>query len=264
MNDHDNTEKALSAAPPPAILRGGQILRLLQSRNGNPMKATDIAKEIDVPRSSAVNICVALEQIGFLRSTPIGYQLGSALGELGQAFFRTFTPVRNFSEHCQRLGPLPMTVQLGMLENFNVVYLARQDGTNLISIASRVGGRLPANCTALGKAMLSTLNKEQLAQLLATQSEPFTQLTDRSVSTSDALLSILDDVRQTGFAIDDEETTRGILCVAVPLSRNQDISSAYSVSASILKSEATEPVVKNTISILNSLAKASSGSFEAN
>lgn len=262
MLDRDGNDKGPSAAPPPAILRSGQILRLLENRNGSPVKATVIAKEIGVPRSSAVNICVALEQIGFVRSGPTGYTLGPALGELGQAFFRTFAPVRNFSEHCLRLGPLPMTVQLGTLEGFSVVYLARQDGTSLISIASRVGGRLPANCTALGKAMLASLSGNQLEQVLAAQTEPYPTLTDSSIATAEALrLDVVETARQ-GFAIDDEETTRGIVCVAVPLHARQDLSSAYAVSASILKSDATPKFIDDAVEILASLAGASSGNLK--
>lgn len=259
MNEKMNTPRTGSASPPPSILRGGQILRIIEGRNGVPVKATTLAKELQVPRSSVVNLCVALEQIGFLRANDLGYTLGPALGELGQAFFRGFAPVRNFTEYCQRIGPLPMTVQLATLDKFEVLYLARQDSANLITIASRVGSRLPANCTALGKAMLASLDERQLERVFAAQSAPFAAFTAKSLTSEEALRPHLQKAAGQGFAIDEEETTPGIVCIAVPLSWRQDVHDAYAVSASILKINATSEYIYKAVEILAALAREISG-----
>lgn len=248
-----------SAAPPPAILRGAEILRIVAEKNGTPVKATAMAKELRIPRSSVVNICSALKEVGFLRVSEAGYTLGPRLGELGQAFFSTFAPVRNFAEHCQSVDPMPVTVQLGTLDDFDVVYLARHDGRDLISIASRVGGRLPANCTALGKAMLGSLAGPQLDLLLDTQPAQLASLTPNSISDLAALRAALGTVAENGYALDDEETTPGIVCVAVPLLPRQDIHHAYAVSASILRINATPERIESAVRLLTNLAQAVSG-----
>ncbi|MEV8084980.1 IclR family transcriptional regulator [Pseudarthrobacter oxydans] len=248
-----------SAAPPPAILRGAEILRIVAEKNGMPVKATAMAKALGIPRSSAVNICAALDEVGFLRMSEAGYTLGPKLGELGQAFFSTFAPVRNFAEYCQSVDPMPMTVQLGTLDAFDVVYLARHDGKDLISIASRVGGRLPANCTALGKAMLASLDAAQLDLLLDTQPAQLASLTPDSISDIYALRAALVTTAENGYALDDEETTPGIVCVAVPLSPRQDIQHAYAVSASILRVNATPERIESAVRLLTNLTQAVSG-----
>lgn len=139
------------------------------------------------------------------------------------------------------------------------MYLARHDGKDLISIASRVGGRLPANCTALGKAMLGSLGQPQLDLLLDAQPEQLASLTPESISDVAALRAALVAVTENGYALDDEETTPGIVCVAVPLLPRQDIHHAYAVSASILRINASPERIESAVRLLTNLAQAVSG-----
>lgn len=249
-----------SAAPPPAILRAGAILDIIANAHGVELTATAIAKLMTIPRSSAVNICDALLTIGFLNRGEHGYVLGPRLGDLGQTYFDSFAPAKSFTTYCQSLRPpLSMTVQLGTLDDFEVVYLAKHDGDQPLSIASRVGGRLPANCTALGKAMLGSLADELLDSILAAQAEPFPSLTEKSLSSSGELRSEIQVSASRGWAIDDEETTPGIVCVAVPLSSAQDQLRPYAVSGSLLKTAATEDRIAEAVNQLRSLAAFVSG-----
>lgn len=249
-----------SAAPPPAILRAGRILQIVASANGAPVKATVLTKELAIPRSSTVNICAALLEIGLLNQGDHGYTLGARLGDLGQSYFESFSPVRNFTEYCQSLTPsLSMTVQLGTLDDFDVVYLAKHVGAQPLSIESRVGGRLPANCTALGKAMLASLEGPQFDRLLSHRVEPFASFTEKSLVTLTALEEDVALCAARGWAIDDEETTPGIVCIAVPLSSAVDPARRYAVSGTLLKSSATPEQIEVAIGQLEALARAAAG-----
>lgn len=249
-----------SAAPPPAILRAGTILGIVAAANGAPVKATVLARELTIPRSSAVNICAALLQIGFLNQGDNGYTLGPRLGDLGQSYFDTFSPVRGFTDYCQSLTPpMSMTVQLGTLDDFDVVYLAKHVGDQPLSIASRVGGRLPANCTALGKAMLSSMKRPQFDRLVSQREEPFASFTAKSLVTLAALEDDIALCTERGWAIDDEETTPGIVCIAVPLSSAIDPARPYAVSGSLLKSAATPDQIELAVAQLRALARAVAG-----
>lgn len=248
-----------STSPPPAILRGGQLMRLVAAASGAPVRATVLARELGIPRSSTVNIAAALCAIGFLRSEERGYTLGAALGELGQAYLESFSPTRLFAQYCQGLRePLPMTVQLATLDGFDVVYLARHDGHQVLTIASRVGGRLPVNCTALGKAMLAALPNADRSRLLAAQGSPLPRLTARSLSDVAAFEQELQITASRGYAVDDEETTPGIVCVAVALNMEHSRDS-FAVSGSLLKSAATPERVRGAVAHLTAIAHASAG-----
>lgn len=244
-----------SAAPAPAVLRAGAILHLLAAADGEPVPIARLAAAIGAPRSSTMNICAALAELKFVAATRGGFTLGRGLAELAHAYLDTFAPVQRFHEACREVGPaLEATAQLATLDGSEVVYLARHDGPQLIRIASRVGGRLPANCTGLGKAMLGSLAPADLDTVLGLFPSPLPTLTEHSIGDLAALRAQIDRVRQDGYALDAEETTPGIVCVAVPLSPRQEIDAAYAISASILRVNASEDTIAGIVDTLRDIA----------
>jgi DNA-binding IclR family transcriptional regulator len=249
-----------SAVPSPAVLRAGAILRALAEAEGESLTVGRLAAAIGAPRSSTMNICAALAELQFVSPSRGGYTLGRGLVELAHSFIDTFAPVQGFLEACRSAAPaLEATAQLATLDGCDVVYLARHDGAQLIRIASRVGGRLPANCTGLGKAMLASLRDDDLTKVLATFPDPLPQMTEASISEVSVLRQELDVVRAEGFAVDAEETTPGIVCVAVPLAREQRLDQVYAVSASILRVQATPEKIATTVETLKVVAARTAG-----
>src|SRR5206468_2448939 len=126
------------------------------------------------------------------------------------------------------------TMQLGALTGLEVTYIARHDGRQPIRLASEIGRRLPASCTAIGKAALASLDPDEVSERLRGV-ESLPQLTGRSHRTVAALLDDIDEVRRRGYAIDDEETADGVIClgVAVPARRRGD--GPYAASVTLLK-----------------------------
>jgi DNA-binding IclR family transcriptional regulator len=207
-----------------------------------------------------MNICAALIELRFVTSSRDGYALGRGVAELAHSYFDGFAPVQRFLEACRTAAPeLEATAQLATLDGPEVVYLARHDGGQLIRIASRVGGRLPANCTGLGKAMLSTLSADELSDVMATFPRPLPKLTAHSIGDVDLLKAEIEAVREKGFALDAEETTLGIVCVAVPLSDNQPLDDVYAVSASILRTQATDEKIAAVAETLRGVAAQTAG-----
>jgi DNA-binding IclR family transcriptional regulator len=238
------------------VLRAGAILRILSQAHGEPVTAAALAATAGMPRSSAVNICVALCEIGMAVESGRGFQLGPGLVELSQAYLSSVDPVRQFSECCRKhVPPLEETVQIAMLDGLEVVYLGRHDGRHPIQIASQVGRRLPATCTALGKAMLASLDDDALGRRLA-GAEPLPAMTRRSKTAVTELRRDLDTIRKRGHAIDDEETTEGIYCVATLVPGLPAELGRFAISASILKSRANRTRVSELADTLQRLATA--------
>jgi DNA-binding IclR family transcriptional regulator len=255
MDPQIGPKRQASAAPAPAVLRAGAMLRVLADAEGAPVPLGRLATAVGAPRSSTMNILAALSELGFVSASRNGYTLGRGLAELAHSFFDTFAPVQRFMETCASATPaLEATAQLGTLDGFEVVYLARHDGAQLIRIASRIGGRLPANCTALGKAMLASLRDDEREKVFSAFPSPMPQMTDLSINDVDVLRGEVELVKRQGFALDAEETTPGIVCVAVPLSAEQTLDDVYAVSASILRAQATAEKVDATVDLLRALA----------
>jgi DNA-binding IclR family transcriptional regulator len=202
-----------------------------------------------------MNICTALCDVGLAMGSEKGYRLGPALVELGEAYLSALDPVQRFNECCQEMSPQPdETIQLATLNDLDVVYLARHDGRQAIQIASQVGRRLPATCTALGKAMLAQLDRSALERRLKDVALP--ALTSRSQTSARELLRELAAVRDNGYSVDDEETTEGVMCIATTVPGLPAQVGPYAISVSLLKAQANDARVAKLVSSLRQLAHA--------
>jgi DNA-binding IclR family transcriptional regulator len=122
------------------------------------------------------------------------------------------------------------TVHLAVLHQGEVLYIDRVEGLHTPpSMYTHIGKRVPAHCTALGKAMLAHQPGEIVAEILARRG--MRQMTAKTVTTPGALEQELERTRQRGYAIDDEEIEDGIRCIAAPIRDYTDgVCAAVSIS----------------------------------
>lgn len=222
-----------------------------------PLGPTALAKQLGLAKSSVANVCAALTGTGLLRRTSDGYALGWRLAELGGAYLASVDEVREFHAACDALGEHEATLQLaGLGDDLEVVYLARRDGRAVMRLASDVGRRLPANCTAVGKALLAHLSDAELDARLGEAPE-LPRLTPRSIRSVDDLRAELANVRRRGYALDLEETVEGIVCLAVPVLA--PINARVGVTATILAPHATEETLGRLHGLVSDVATRISG-----
>jgi DNA-binding IclR family transcriptional regulator len=127
---------------------------------------------------------------------------------------------------------LDETVQLAILDDLDVVYIDKVEGTRPLRLISNVGGRLPAYVTGIGKALLAGLPDSVLeSRFRGVELEGYTAQT---ITSGDALIEVLRDVRRQGYATDDGEYTYGVFCVAVPI-RDKSNSVVAAMSCSVPK-----------------------------
>jgi IclR family transcriptional regulator, blcABC operon repressor len=220
MSAQQSAPAFADAQPPslaPAVTRAVRILDALASDGQRAVPLSELSRRVGAPKSSVANICAALVDSGLVRRSDGGFSLGRRLAELGGAYLSSVDLVSEFHGAVERL-PVASdeTSQLAVLDGLEVTYLARHDGRQPIRLASEIGRRLPASCTALGKATLAALDPEDLHRRLRGVAA-LPALTPRSHRTVAALLDDLDEVRRRGYAIDDEETAEGVICLAVSL-----------------------------------------------
>jgi IclR family transcriptional regulator, blcABC operon repressor len=221
----------------PAVTRAAAILDLLAENPAVPTPLSDLARRLGLPKSSVANITGALVDAGLAERADAGFRLGRRLAELGGAYLATVDQVQQFQELA---GELPVareeTLQMAVLDGLEVTYVARHDGRQPIRLASDIGRRLPANCTALGKAALASLDPGELSERLrGVRTLP--ALTARSHRRVADLLEDLTEVRRRGYALDDEETAEGIVCLGVAIPRRA-ADAPYAVSVTLLKARA--------------------------
>lgn len=226
--------------PSPAVSRAMGILRALEA-SGAPLTLSEIARDIGIAKSSASNICQALEHEGMIQRAENGYRLGLRTAEIGAAFAAQFNQVREFFAVVES-DPLlrDQVVQIAMLDAPDAIYLARHEG-RAERLGTPLGSRLPLIYCAVGNAMLLAMGEGELDSTLAASS--FTPKTECSVTTSAQVRAKVLEGRERGYAIDRGESFAGVHGVAVPLDPWQPGDPRMALGVALGASEADDETV---------------------
>jgi len=195
----------------PAIRRAHEILRVLADRR-TPVKAAELGQACQLAKSTLYLLLDCLEHRRWIERKDGGYIIGIELMALGFAYLRHDSLQAAFHEAASEfVARHNEVVQLAVLDGFDVVYIAREDARRPVRLVSELGMRLPAHACALGKALLANLQPDELAACVP---DELPRVTDRTLTTRQALYQELDLVRQMGLGQDLEEVATGLVCYA--------------------------------------------------
>lgn len=227
----------------------GRAFRLLAAFSpGRPELTLDeLAGASGLARSTAHRLAGQLAEQGALERSGRGWRLGVRLFELGQMVPRQQRLRDVALAHMEELYVATReTVHLAVLEGREVLYVEILSGHRKVPTPSRRGGRMPAHCTAVGKALLAF--SDDVGEAFIAANAPFARRTARTITDPEQLRRELHDVRRGGLAFDREEAMPGLACVAAPLmSAKGTARAALSVSmpaAGPLTFGETAPVVR--------------------
>ena len=255
----DTAAHAAAESLAPAVTRAALILDLLAESAGEPLGPSEIARQLNLPKSSIANICGALADASLVRRVGTGFALGRRLAELGGAYLATVDQVQVFYEASRQLPTgSEETIQFAVLDGLEVVYLARHDGRQPVRLTSGIGRRLPAFSTATGKVALASLDDAELNRRLAGLTT-LPRLTRKAHGSVAELLADIAEVRRRGYAMDDEETMEGVVCYGVVVPGRSPGEAPGAASVTLLKVRATAERVPALLRDLQSLAAELSG-----
>jgi IclR family KDG regulon transcriptional repressor len=165
-----------------------------------------------------------LQGYGFVEKDPRykHYQLGLTAFELGSAYLSKVDMVRAFDEVAKALVQVcEETVKLAVLDGRDVVYLGRQQGSHhSVQLVARVGSRMPAHATAVGKLLLSFQSDGEIERLYA--GHELISLAPNTITELAALKARIATIRREGVAYDEAESSAGVHCVAAPIYDHSD------------------------------------------
>ncbi|MGH3563010.1 MAG: IclR family transcriptional regulator [Mycobacterium sp.] len=190
-----------------------------------------IVRRTGLPRSSAHRMLERLVQLRFLRRRGRDYELGMRLVELGHLAVhqdRVHRAAMPFLWDLHRATGL--VVHLAILDGTDVIYLEKIGDRLAAALPSRVGGRHPAHCTAVGKAMLAYADEKRLTDF---DTDLLTRKTRHSIATRAQLRTELNKVHAHGYAFDREESVPGFGCVAASIGTVDEAVAAVSVSGPV-------------------------------
>jgi len=192
----------------------------------------ELTRRTGIAKGTLHRLAATLVASGLLERVDLGYRLGRRLFELGlrasvgRGLVEVATPyLEELYEHTHE------TVHLGVRDGLDVVYLLKLGGHRQADTPSRLGGRLPLHCTALGKVLLAAAPPDVLAARVAAG---LVRTAPRTVVTPARLRAQLDEVAATGLAYEHEESAVGIACVAAPITRSgEGVVAALSVTGPV-------------------------------
>jgi len=194
-------------------------LYILETLGGVPeMNLTELARKLGVGKSSVYRLLVTLARRGYVDKDPQSerYRLTYRLFAVGSPAADRFGLREAANPIMQRLaGETGETVNLGLLDGTRVVNLHKVEGRHLLRMHLELGGGAPAHATALGKVLLAALKPAEVARRL--HARRLERLTSRTIGDRRSLGTALARIREQGFAIDDEECSLGLRCVAAPI-----------------------------------------------
>lgn len=204
----------VDACTPSAVI--DRISLVLDAFDGpGRLSLAQVVRRTGLPRSSAHRMLERLVQLRWLRRHGRDYELGMRLVELGSLAVhqnRLHSAAQPFLHELHRATGL--VVHLAVLDGADVVYLEKIAGGWGAAIPTRVGGRRPAHCTAVGKALLAHSDPTTLAD---SGDELVARNTLAPTSARGRLADELAAIRARGFAADRAEAIAGFGCVAAPI-----------------------------------------------
>jgi DNA-binding IclR family transcriptional regulator len=199
-----------------AVDKAFSLLGAFGEQGGAGLGVSELARRAGLSKSTAFRVLGMLERNAMVERSGTDYRLGSRLLELGRSqSSRNQDRIRDalLPYLTELYGLTQHTVHLAALHGSDVVYLAKLYGRRTVSAPSRIGGRLPAHCTAVGKLLLAY----EPAGASAALSGPLRPMTPRSTCTRDELAADMRAVLRDGVAFDYEGSRLGVNCVAAPV-----------------------------------------------
>lgn len=219
-----------------SIVKAGQVIDLIAYAR-TPVSLTDLAKELDMAKSTLHGLLSTLVNIGYLeQDRDTGkYKLGVHLFELGSQISNTWNEKILARSYMTELAEkTDETVHLAMLSGGQVLYIDKVEGYSPIRIVTAPGVKLPVHCTGVGKVLLAYSSEETIEQIL--KESPLERYTDYTIVSTNKLHEALAEIKTQGYVYDNQEFLDGLRCVAAPVfDHNGKVIFALSISGPLFK-----------------------------
>ena len=233
----------------PVIQSVSRAISILRCFDGDVLLSlSEIARMVGLHKSTTAGIIATLKAEGFLEQDENTGKL-----RLGLALFSLAVQARRgLAEICepylnQLLSLTGETVNLAVLDKTEIVYIAKKESPHSVRISSSVGAHRPVYCTAIGKAILASMDRPKAEALL--DRVDIKPLTQHTIIDKKELFKAIDAAMQDGVAYDFEEFQLGLVCIGAPLFHKEgEPIGAISVSGPTLRlDEAIRDEIANIV-----------------
>lgn len=198
-----------------SLEKGIRVLELL-AQHGE-LSVSEAARLMDTNRAGSHRFISTLKDLGYVeKSDNNKYQPTLKIMKLAMKVANRFEIRHIARPYMHKLSIIyKETINLGFFKNKEIIHIDKIDSLEVLRMDSKLGDIAPAYCTALGKAILAFLPDHELSHYL--ENIELKQVASNTITNKNDLLAELSRIRQDRYAIDDEEMTNGLRCIAAPI-----------------------------------------------
>lgn len=202
-----------------SLARGLAVMQAFSQR-ARQLTVSQISSQVGISRAAVRRSLLTLVKLGFAGThDEQHYFLSPKVLSLGNAYFSSTPLARVAQPVLERLSTLLYeSCSIATLDRYEVFYMARAAVSRIMSVDLKVGSRLPAFCTSMGRVLLADLPADRLEKYL--KNVALTRYTDKTVDSTVRLERALEITKRQGYAIVDQELELGLRSVAVPIRNN--------------------------------------------
>ncbi|NLJ57746.1 MAG: IclR family transcriptional regulator [Tissierellia bacterium] len=217
------------------------------------LKLTEVSNKLGLNKSTVHGIITTLKHHGFISQdeSTQKYRLGIRFIEFGDLVMSSIN-IRNaalplINEVCLKIEE---TVHIAMLDGADVVWIQKQECDKSIKTSTKIGAKAPVYTTADGKIILCHQDKDKINCYIP---EEIPKFTSNTITDRPEFIKKLEEMKNKGVAIDNEEFVEGVKCVAAPIfDHNGDVKFSLSVTGPAFRM--TEEKIKRLTTIIKQAA----------
>lgn len=211
-----------------ALERGLAIITAFDAKHSD-LTLSEVAKVTGLPRAVVRRFLYTLEDLGYVKTDGKTFSLRPRVLQLGYAYLSSFGLPQIARTHLEELvADIDESVALGVLDDTDMVYIARVPSKRWTAVSVNVGKRFPAHATSMGRVLLAGQPSPWLDEYFATTA--FTKLTPETVVDPAELRALVERAGADGWALVDQELEAGLRAIAVPVRDGGEVVAAVNVS----------------------------------
>lgn len=206
------------------------IEKLIEVQEG--LGVTELSNSLGLHKSTVYRLLATLNYRGYVKkdSENNRYKVGMKLLEVGSGALENLELRKEVKPYLQQIKKeTGETVHLGILDDYEVIYIDKEETLATIRMHSKIGKRVPAHCTSLGKVFLAFSSPDLVEDMIRIKG--LKKYTEDTITDQNEFKKHLQEVKDRGYAVDDQEMEEGIRCIAGPIfDYSGQIIAAFSIS----------------------------------
>ncbi|MDH3302390.1 MAG: helix-turn-helix domain-containing protein [Acidimicrobiia bacterium] len=191
---------------------------------------SDVARTTGLTRATARRLLLTLSQLGYVRTDEKFFELTPRVLDIAHSYIASLNLTEIAQPYMERFcEEVHEASSIAVLDDTEIVYVARVPAKRIMTVAIGLGSRFPAYQTSLGRVLLAELDNDDIVDIYDRSDHSLA--TDRTVTSSTALLAELKAVRDQGWALVDQELEIGVRSLSAPI-RNVDGAAVASMNVS--------------------------------